>query len=44
MRQIRAARHAVTATRGLTPLDAAGDSGDARGHPFYWAGFILLGS
>jgi len=44
MRQIRAARHAVTATRGLTPLDAAGGSGETRGHPFYWAGFILLGS
>ena len=44
LRQIRAARHAVTATRGLTPLDAAGGSGETRGHPFYWAGFILLGS
>ncbi|MBG6219432.1 MULTISPECIES: CHAT domain-containing tetratricopeptide repeat protein [unclassified Janthinobacterium] len=44
LRQIRAARHGVTATRGLTPLDAAGGSDDARSHPFYWAGFILLGS
>ena len=39
------ARRGLT-RRGLTPLDTAAPSpaGTSRDHPFYWAGFILLGS
>ncbi|WP_193315651.1 CHAT domain-containing tetratricopeptide repeat protein [Janthinobacterium aquaticum] len=46
LQQLRAARHMPAATRGLTALDGpsrqAADG--AHDHPFYWAGFILLGS
>jgi len=48
LRQLRAGRQyaANRAGRGLTPLDAASPAatGESRNHPFYWAGFILLGS
>ena len=48
LRQLRAGRQdaANRAGRGLTPLDAASPAatGESRDHPFYWAGFILLGS
>lgn len=48
LRQLRAGRQdaANQAGRGLTPLDAASPAatGESRNHPFYWAGFILLGS
>lgn len=53
LRQLRAGRQSTTnqtrrslARRGLTPLDTAAPSpvGESRDHPFYWAGFILLGS
>ena len=54
LRQIRAGRNGSASTRrGLTPLEqatpVAGGTldhprSDTRSHPFYWAGFILLGS
>lgn len=47
LRQIHADRAApALARRGLTPLDPATPAAatDNRNHPFYWAGFILLGS
>lgn len=47
LRQIHAGRAApALARRGLTPLDPATPAAatDNRNHPFYWAGFILLGS
>ncbi|OBV36551.1 CHAT domain-containing tetratricopeptide repeat protein [Janthinobacterium psychrotolerans] len=48
LRQLRAGRQdgANRAGRGLTPLDAASPAatGESRDHPYYWAGFILLGS
>ncbi|MFZ4874066.1 CHAT domain-containing tetratricopeptide repeat protein [Janthinobacterium sp. Mn2066] len=46
LQQIRAGRTGsskVAATRGLTMLDAA-STGNPHSHPFFWAGFILLGS
>ena len=46
LRQIHAGRAASAhARRGLTPLDQATPAAaGTRSHPFYWAGFILLGS
>jgi len=48
LRQLRAGRQdaANRAGRGLMPLDVASPAatGGSRDHPFYWAGFILLGS
>ena len=54
LRQIRAGRNGSASTgRGLTPLEQATPAAagilkhprsDTRNHPFYWAGFILLGS
>lgn len=54
LRQIRAGRNGSASTRrGLTPLEQAAPAAagtlshprnDTRNHPFYWAGFILLGS
>jgi len=43
LQQIRASRTGASATRGLTMLDAA-STGSPHSHPFFWAGFILLGS
>ncbi len=48
LRQLRAGRQAAAnrAGRGLAPLDTPSPAatGQSRNHPFYWAGFILLGS
>jgi len=43
LQQIRAGRASAPATRGLTMLGAA-STGNPHSHPFFWAGFILLGS
>ncbi len=48
LRQLRAGRQAAAnqAGRGLAPLDTTSPAtaDQSRSHPFYWAGFILLGS
>ncbi|MGK5024289.1 CHAT domain-containing protein [Janthinobacterium sp. RB2R34] len=48
LRQLRAGRQGAAgrAGRGLTPLDtpSPATADQLRDHPFYWAGFILLGS
>lgn len=48
LRQIRAVPGVARATRSLKVLDAPRELGapvgEVRNHPFYWAGFVLLGS